>query len=356
MSNLDGIVETIRTIRLMARTRQVGLADPGTSSRPGMKAAVYREYGPPDVVRIENVERPVPADDEVLVRVAASTICTGDWRLRKPDPVPLGWIMNGVRRPKKINILGMEFAGTVDAIGRNVTGFTIGDRVFGASWRFGAHAEYACFPARDIARMPNSASFEQAAAIPYGGVAALHFLKRAGVKAGDHVLVFGASGSVGTAAVQLAKHFGARVTGVCSTPNLELVKSLGADEVIDYTEDDFSRLGRRYDVIQDTVGKSGFWRSMRALKRGGVYVLPGPGLVPLFGGLWGKATGAGTVIGGLAQGGVPALDFLSNLVERGRFSPVIDRQYPLADIAEAHRYAEAGHKRGNVVVNIGSSG
>jgi len=317
-----------------------------------MKAAVYREYGPPEVIRIEDVEKPVPTADEVRVRIVASTVSTADWRLRKPDPPPLGWFMNGLQRPKKINILGMEFAGTVDAIGKNVTRFKVGDRVFGGSFRFGAHAEHACFPERSIARMPNNAGFEDAAAIPYGGISALHFLKTAGVKPGQKVLIYGASGSVGTAAVQLAKHFGAHVTAVCSAANFELVRSLGADEVIDYTKDDFSRAGRVYDVIQDTVGKSGFWRSMHALKRGGVYVLPGPGPVPVFGGLWAKVTGAGTVIGALAQGGVPALDFLSELVERGRFRPFIERRYPLADIAEAHRHAEGGHKKGNVVITI----
>lgn len=320
-----------------------------------MKAAVYRKYGPPEVLRIEEVEKPVPADDDVLVRIVASTVCTGDWRLRRPSPLVIGWFMNGFARPKKINILGMEFAGTVDSIGRNVTRFTIGDRVFGASWRFGAHAEYACFPERSIAKMPNNASFEEAAAIPYGGVSALHFLKRAGIKAGQRVLIYGASGSVGTAAVQLAKYFGAHVTAVCSTANLGLVRSIGADAAIDYTKEDFAKAGRVYDVIQDTLGKKGFWRSRRALKRGGVFIDAGPGPSPFFGALWAKITGAGTVIGTVAQGGAAPLDFLAGLVEQGKFRPVIDRRYPLADIAEAHRHAEAGHKKGNVVINIASN-
>ena len=267
--------------------------------------------------------------------------------------------MNGFPRPKKINILGMEFAGTVNSIGKNVTRFKVGDRVFGASWKYGAHAEYACFPQRSVAKMPNIASFEEAAAIPYGGVSALYFLKKAGISAEQNVLIYGASGSVGTAAVQLAKHFGAHVTGVCSTANLELVKSLGADEVIDYTTDDFSKADRIYDVIHDTVGKSGLRRGMRALKRGGTYILPGPvwaGLEGVLGGLWAKTTGACKVIGGVAKGGVPALEFLGDLLERGEFRPVIDRRYPLVDIVEAHRYAEAGHKKGNVVISIAPSG
>jgi NADPH:quinone reductase-like Zn-dependent oxidoreductase len=325
---------------------------------PIMKAAVYRTYGPPEVVRIEDVEKPAPLDDEVLVRISASTLCTGDWRLRKPDPPPVGWFMNGFPRPKRIKILGMEFAGTVDSIGKNVTGLKVGDRVFGASWRFGAHAEYACFPERSIAKIPHNASFEEAAAIPYGGTSALYFLKRAGVKAGQKVLIYGASGSVGTASVQLAKYFGASVTGVCSTASVGLVKSLGAADVVDYTKDDFSNAGRIYDVIHDTVGKSGFWRSMHAIKRGGVYILPGPvwvGLEGALGAIWAKMTGSCKVIGGVAQGGVPALDFLAKLVETGEFRPVIDRCYPLASIAEAHRYAEAGHKKGNVVITIGGT-
>jgi NADPH:quinone reductase-like Zn-dependent oxidoreductase len=317
-----------------------------------MKAAVYRKYGPPEVLRIEDVERPVPADDDVVVRIVASTVCSGDWRLRRPSPVFIGWLMNGLGRPKKINILGMEFAGTVDAIGRNVAGFQVGDRVFGASWRFGAHAEYACFPEHSIAKIPDSVSFEEAAAIPYGGLSALYFLEKAGIKAGHDVLIYGASGSVGTAAVQLAKHFGAHVTAVCSTANLGLVRSIGAEFAIDYTKDDFSNAGRRYDIIQDTLGKIGFWRTRHALKRGGVFIDAGPGPSPFFGGLWAKITGAGTVIGTVAQGGVPALDLLAGLVEQGKFRPVIDRCYPLADIAEAHRHAEAGHKKGNVVIHI----
>jgi NADPH:quinone reductase-like Zn-dependent oxidoreductase len=325
---------------------------------PTMKAAVYRTYGPPEVVGIEDVEKPAPLDDEALVRIGASTLCTADWRLRKPDPLPVGWFMNGFPRPKRIKILGMEFAGTVDSIGKNVTGLKVGDRVFGASWRFGAHAEYACFPERSIAKIPHNASFEEAAAIPYGGTSALYFLKRAGVKAGQKVLIYGASGSVGTASVQLAKYFGASVTGVCSTASVGLVKSLGAADVIDYTKDDFSNAGRIYDVIHDTVGKSGFSRSMHAIKRGGVYILPGPvwvGLEGALGAIWAKMTGSCKVIGGVAQGGVPALDFLAKLVDTGEFRPVIDRCYPLASIAEAHRYAEAGHKKGNVVITIGGT-
>lgn len=321
---------------------------------PRMKAAVYRKYGPPEVIQIEEVDKPIPADNEVLVRVVASTVCAADWRLRKPDPLPVGWLMNGFPRPRKINILGMEFAGTVDSTGKEVTRFNVGDRVFGMTgFRFGTHAEYArLFQNRGLTIMPYNASFEEAAVIPFGGISALHFLRKAGIDAGQEVLIYGASGSVGTAAVQLAKHFGARVTAVCSTANVGLVKSLGADAVIDYTKDDFSKAGRVYDIIYYTVGESSFVRKMRALKRGGVLVEAGPGLSSVFGGLWAKVTGAGTVIGAVAQGDVPELDFLRELVERGEFRPVIDRRYSLSEIAEAHRYAETGHKKGNVVINL----
>ena len=264
----------------------------------------------------------------------------------------MGWLMNGFGRPKKIHVLGMEFAGIVDSIGTNATEFKVGERVFGASWRFGAHAEYACFLQRSLAKMPRNATFAEAAAIPYGGISALHFLRRAGIKAGQRVLIYGASGCVGTAAVQLAKNFGAQVTGVCSTANLELVRSIGADAVIDYTKEDFSSAGPIYDIVQDTVGRAGFRRSMRALKRGGVFIDAGPGLASVFGGPWARITGAGKVVGTVAKGGREALDVLAALFEQGRFKPVIDKRFSLAEIVAAHRHAETGHKKGNVIIDI----
>jgi NADPH:quinone reductase-like Zn-dependent oxidoreductase len=317
-----------------------------------MKAAVYRAYGAPEVVRIEDIPKPTAGDNEVVVRIVASTLCTADWRLRRPSPPPMGWIMNGFGRPKKINVLGMEFAGTVDSVGPNVTGFKAGDRVFGASWRFGAHAEYACFPERSVTRIPDGVGFAAAAAIPYGGITALQFLKSAGIAAGQNVLIRGASGSVGSAAVQLAKHFGARVTGVCSTANVELVRSIGADAVVDYTHEDFAREGRIYDIVQDTVGGFGYRRARRALKRRGTFVDAGPGFASVFIGPWLKATGQGNVVGTVAKGGREALDFLAGLVAQGRFKPVIEKRYGLDDIVAAHRHAEAGHKKGNLVIDV----
>src|SRR5438105_5706594 len=238
-----------------------------------MKAAVYTRYGPPDVLEIKDVEKPVPADNEVLVRVHATTVCAADWRMRKADPF-LILLMNGLSAPKKIHVLGIEFAGRIESVGKTVTRFREGDEVFGATgFKFGAHAEYVCVPADGVIEMkPANMTLEEAAAVFFGAVSALHFLRKAGIRAGQKVLVYGASGSVGVFAVQLAKHFGAHVTGVCSTANLELVKSLGADAVVDYTREDFSKAGRVYEIVFDTVGKSGISRVLKSVKRGGVYV------------------------------------------------------------------------------------
>jgi len=316
-----------------------------------MRAAVYRRYGPPNVVQIEDVEKPVPKDNEVLVRIHATTVCAADWRLRKADPFLIRF-MNGLWRPTKIHILGMEFAGRVESVGKAVTRFTEGDEVFGSTR--GTHAQYTCLPEDGaLAIKPVNMTLEEAAAVLFGGVSALHFLRRAKIQAGQKVLIYGASGSVGVFAVQLAKHFGARVTGVCSTANLELVKSLGADEVVDYTREDFSRAGRVYDIVFDTVGKSGFSRSLRSLKRGGVYVREaGPFwlLSSMFAGMWASITGAAEVIGGVARRAPGDQSFLKGLIEAGKLRTVIDRRYSLDEIAEAHRYAEAGHKKGNVVI------
>ena len=322
-----------------------------------MKAAVYSRYGPPEVLRIEDVEKPVPKDNEVLVRVHATTVCAADWRLRKADPFFIRFMI-GLWRPKKIKILGMEFAGKVESVGKAVARFGEGDQVFGSTgFRFGAYAEYVCLPEDGtLAMKPANMTLEEAAAVLFGGVSALYFLRKAEVQAGQKVLIYGASGSVGVFAVQLAKYFGAQVTAVCSTANLELVKSLGADEVVDYTREDFSRAGRVYDIVFDTVGKSGFARSLKSLKRGGFYVRVGGsgGVASILGGMlqgmWASITGAAKVIGGLVRGAAGDQSFLKGLIEAGKLRTVIDRRYSLDEIAEAHRYAEAGHKKGHVVV------
>jgi len=322
-----------------------------------MKAAVYNSYGSPDVLHIEDVEKPVPKDNEVLVRVCAATVSPADWRFRKAEPFFVR-SMNGLWRPKKIHILGMEFAGKVESMGKAVTRFAVGDQVFGSTgFKFGTHAEYVCLPEdRLLAPKPDNMTLEEAAAVLFGGVSALYFLREGKIQAGQKVLVYGASGSVGIFAVQLAKHFGAHVTGVCSTANLELVKSLGADEVVDYTREDFSRAGRVYDMVFDTVGKSGFSRSLKSLKRGGYYVRVGGSgrlssmLGGMIGGKWAAITGAAKVISGVARGVPGDQSFLKELIEAGELRTVIDRRYSLEQIAEAHRYVEAGHKKGNVVI------
>lgn len=314
-----------------------------------MKAAVYRQYGPPEVVRIEEVEKPQPTDDEILVRIHATTICAPDWRFRKPEPFFIR-AMSGLSRPTKAKILGMEFAGVVETAGRTATRFRPGDAVFGSmGMTFGAHAEYACLvPDKRVEAKPVNMTFEEAAPISFGGISALYFLRRANIKPGQNVLIYGASGSVGTAAVQLAKHFGARVTAVCSAANHEMARSIGADAVVDYTKQDFSKAGRIYDVIFDAVGECDFAQALRALKRGGV--LASCGLI-FFGGL--RAGGGTKVISGVARFEDGDLAFLKGLVEAGAFRTVVSRRYLLAEIAEAHRYAESGHKQGNVVVVIG---
>ena len=323
-----------------------------------MRAAVYRQYGPPEVVRIEEVEKPVPRDNEVLVRIHATTV-SADWRMRRAEPF-LVRFPNGLWRPKKIGILGMEFAGTVESVGKAVSRFGVGDEVFGSNgFHFGAHAEYAC-ASQDglVALKPANMTMEEAAAVSFGGVSALDFLRRAKIQAGQKVLIYGASGSVGVFAVQLAKHFGARVAGVSSTTNLDLVRSLGADEVVDYTREDFSKAGRAYDVVFDAVGKSGFSRSLKSLKRGGFYVRVGGSgrLLPMLGetirGMWVSLTGAAKVLSGVARGRPGDLLFLRGLIEAGKLRTWIDRRYSLDEIAEAHRYAEAGHKKGHLVIVV----
>jgi NADPH:quinone reductase-like Zn-dependent oxidoreductase len=252
----------------------------------------------------------------------------------------------------------MEFAGRVESVGEGVTRFGEGDQVFGSTgFKFGTHAEYVCLcEDASLAIKPINMTFDEAAAVLFGGVSALYFLRKANIQAGQRVLIYGASGSVGVFAVQLAKHFGAHVTGVCSTANLDLVKSLGADEVVDYTREDFSRAGRVYDMVFDTVGKSGFSRSLKSLMRGGFYVRVGGSgrLSSILGGIvqekWASITGAAKVIGGVARGAAGDLPFLRGLIEVGKLRTVIDRRYSLDEIAEAHRYVEAGHKKGNVVI------
>lgn len=318
-----------------------------------MKAAVYYNYGPPEVLRIEEVAKPIPKDDEVLVKVHATSVTSGDFRLRKADPF-ITRLFFGLTKPK-VHILGAEFSGEVEATGKDVKQFKPGDQVFGnTGTSLGTYAEYISISEENpIALKPRNLSFEEAAGVSFGGNTSLHFLKKGNIRKGDKVLVYGASGSLGTSAVQLAKYFGAEVTGVCSGKNAEMVRSLGADKVVDYTKEDFTRGGEKYDIIYDTVGKSPFSRSVDALKKDGVYLRAVHiSLGPVLKGMWVSLTRSKKVIGGVAQDSKENILLLKELLENGKFKPVIDRTFPLDRIAEAHAYAEKGHKRGNVVITI----
>ncbi len=323
-----------------------------------MKAIVYHKYGPPDVVTLAEVPKPVPRDNEVLVRIVATTVTTGDWRARSLNMPAgfglLGRLAFGVFGPRK-PILGTELAGEIEAVGRAVTRFMPRDQVFAfPAAAYGGHAEYRTMPEDGmIALKPANLSFEEAAALSFGGTTALSILKdKGGIKRGDKVLIVGASGGVGTAAVQLAKHFGAEVTGVCSAANLGLVRSIGADRVIDYTREDFAASGETWDIIFDTTGTAPFSRCGHALKQGGrLLVVQGSFAQALGLGRPSKASGR-KVIADVAAVRPEQLRYLAGLAGAGAFRPVIDRLYPLEHAAEAHAYVDTGRKRGNVVMTV----
>ncbi len=318
-----------------------------------MKAIVYEQYGSPEVHQLKEVETPSPKDNEVLVRVYATAVNSGDVRLRKADPFAVRF-MFGLIRPKK-TILGVVLAGEIEAVGKYVKLFKEGDPIYGTTgMSLGAYAEYKCLPEKGVlAIKPVNLTYKEAAAIPFGGTTALHFLRKAKIKSGQKVLIYGASGAVGTAAVQLAKYFDAEVTGVCSTPNVAMVKSLGAGKVIDYKKEDFSKSGEVYDIIFDTVGKSPFAGCVKSLKKNGCYLrVVHMSLSPVLRGLWVSMTSSKKVIGGGINETAEDLIFLKSVIEAGQLKPVIDRSYPLEEIAEAHSYVEKGHKKGNVVITV----
>lgn len=326
-----------------------------------MRAAVATAYGPPEVVQVRTMSTPQPSEGEILIRVRATTVTSGDWRVRSLT-VPIGFglmvrALFGVRRPRR-PVLGSECAGTVAAVGRGVTGFRVGDAVFAYSdARMGAHAEYVVVPADGaLAPKPASLSFEEAAALSFGGNTALYFLRAGKLRPGERVLVNGASGSVGTAAVQIAKHLGAVVTGVCSAAHLDLVRSLGADAVIDYTAEDFTDRGERYDLIMDTAGTAPFARSRLALAEGGRLLQVLGGLPDMLRAPWVGLTTDKRVVAGNATGDPERQRALAAMAEAGAYRPVVDRTYPLEQIAEAHRYVGQGHKTGNVVVVVAPAG
>ena len=320
-----------------------------------MKAIVYTKFGPPDVLHLQEVEKPMPRDNEVLIKIFATTVVKEDPDMRASPG------FNGFMKPRN-PILGQELAGQVDTIGKIVTRFKPGDQVYGFDL-FGAYAEYKCMPENGaLAIKPVNLSYEEAASVPNGALTALPFLRdKANIRSGQTVLIHGASGSVGAAAVQLTRYYGANVTGVCSTTNLEWVKSLGADQVIDYTQEDFTENGKSYDIIFDTVGKRSFSECIGSLSNEGTYLTTVPTPVIMFQALWPAKSGSKKVkfvAAGLrpAREKIKDLVFLTELIETGQIKPVIDRCYPLEQMAEAHRYVEQGHKKGNVVITVEHNG
>ena len=323
-----------------------------------MKAIVWTKYGPPDVLQLKEVEKPTPKDNEVLIRIVATTVTAGDCELRSLK-LPIYFrlpmrIYVGFSKPKKITIIGQELAGEIEAVGKDVKLFRNGDQVFAATGLgFGAYAEYICLPEDGVmAIKPANMTYEEAAAVPTGGLEALHFLRKGNIQSGQKVLIIGAGGSIGTFAVQLARYFGAEVTGVDSAGKLEMLRSIGADQVIDYTQEDFTKNGQTYDVIFDVMGKGSFSGSIRSLKQNGRYLLGNPGLSQMFLGLWTSIISSKKVIIGAANQKTEDLIFIKKLIEAGTIKPVIDRRYPLAQIAEAHRYVETGNKKGNIVITV----
>ncbi|HSB66770.1 MAG TPA: NAD(P)-dependent alcohol dehydrogenase [Anaerolineales bacterium] len=322
-----------------------------------MKAMVWTKYGSPEVLLLKDVETPTPKDDEVLIKIMATTVLIGDCELRslKFSPVfslPLRLLL-GFNRPKRVKILGQELAGVIEDAGKQVTRFTKGDPVIAATLlRLGTYAEYICLPESYPALKPASLTYEEAATIPTGGIYGLHLVRKADLHLGDKLLINGAGGSIGTYAIQIAKMLGAEVTAVDSAGKLEMLRSIGADHVIDYTHEDFTRQTTTYDAIIDVIGKSSFSRSLRRLRQNGRYVLGNPNLYARLRGGGYRGTTGKQVILGEPNNRPEAYTFLTELIETGKLKPIIDKCFPLEQLPEAHRYVETGQKRGNVVITV----
>ncbi len=325
-----------------------------------MKAIIWTKYGPPDVLQLKEVEKPVPRDDEVLIKVYATTVLIGDCLLRNLT-VPALYrlpirLLLGLIKPQRVTILGQELAGEIEGIGKAVTQFKKGDQVIAATMlRLGTYAEYVCLPETYLALKPANATYEEAATIPTGGVYGLHLVRKANVQSGERILIVGAGGSIGTYAVQIAKSLGAEVTGVDSTGKLDMLRAIGADHVIDYTHEDYTRSGETYDAIIDVVGKSPFSGSLRSLKPNGVYILGNPGLIAMLRAQWTLLTTDKRIIFESAAHSAEYYGDLRALIEAGTIKSIIDRSYPLEQTAEAHRYVETGQKKGHVVIAVGRS-
>ena len=317
-----------------------------------MKAVVYTKYGPPDVLELKEVEKPEPKDNEVLIKVRATTVTPMDWHLRQPGMNVIARMIAGPIKPKN-PILGVEFSGEMEAVGKDVKRFKPGDQVYGGAPPFGAHAEYVCMPENKVGIKPANMTFEEAAGVVFAGTTALKFLREKGnIQEGQKVLVNGASGGVGTFAVQIAKYFGAEVTGVCSTANLELVQSLGADEVIDYTKEDFTKEGQTYDIIFDAVSKRSFSQCKGSLNKKGIYLSTVATVPLLLQMLWTSKIGDKKAIFALLPFTPEDLIFLKDAIEAGKVKTVIDRTYPLSEMAEAHKYSENGHAKGKIIITL----
>ena len=328
-----------------------------------MKAVLHTQYGPANLLQLREVEKPLPKDNEVLIAIHATTVSTGDCNMRNftfvtRSMLPFAKLMFGIGKPWKERVLGTELAGQVESVGKDVKRFKTGDRVVASTGMAGGgHAQYACVPEKGaLAMKSDSLSWEQAVAIPFGANTALYFLRDLGkIQAGQEVLIIGASGSIGSAAVQLAKHFGAIVTAVCSGANVALVKSLGADNVIDYTKEDFTKNAITYDLIFDIVGATTFDRCQPSLKPDGVFLQNIIGLTDIVRMLWTSIAGGKKLKGGVAVENPERMNFITELAAGGTLKPVIDRSYPLERIAEAFTYVEQGHKKGNVVITVAHS-